>query len=71
VSFDKSLAPGIAEGCMHRRVVVAEAVSEAYELHHTRLLGPFQPAVQAPGNTFGQECVKRHEQMLGLGDLGT
>jgi hypothetical protein len=56
---------------MHCRVVVAEAVGGADDLHYTRLLALFQPAVQAPGHAFGQDRVKRHEQPLGLGDLGT
>jgi hypothetical protein len=71
VSFDRSPTPEIAQGRVHRRVVVAEAVGKADELHQTRLLALFQPAVQASGNAVGQDRVKRQEQVLGLGNLGT
>src|SRR5262245_29292015 len=52
VPFHWSLAPRIAEGRVQRGVVVTQPLSEANELHPTRLLTLLQPAVQPRRNAF-------------------
>jgi hypothetical protein len=58
VSFDRPLAPRIAQGSAHRCLVTAEALRKANELGDTGVLALLQPGVHAPGSPFGDEGVK-------------
>jgi hypothetical protein len=66
LSFDRPLAPWIAQSGAHRRVITAQAVCEANELSDAGVLALLQPAVQACGRSLSDERVKRRQQALRL-----